>query len=211
VKYPPFRRSDFALTFRDSARGAGERREFNSLLCSWAASWPLAAHAQQAGKLPTIGFLGVDPVVWGPWTDAFVGRLRELGWIERRTIAIEYRWTEGHTERNSDIAAEFVRLNVDIIVTFGTAVPAVKRATTTIPIVFTIAQDPVGGGLVTNLARPGGNVTGLSIQATDVAGKRLQFLRELLPRLRRLALLWLTSPPRNLCWRWVRSKLRLVR
>jgi putative tryptophan/tyrosine transport system substrate-binding protein len=165
------------------------RREFITLIGGMAAAWPLTARAQQAGRLPTIGFLGVDASVWGPWTAAFVGRLRELGWIEGRTIAIEYRWAEGRPERNSEIAAEFVRLKVDVIVTFGTAVPTVKRATEVIPIVFAIAQDPVGGGLVTNLARPGGNVTGLSIQATDVAGKRLQFLREVVPRLRRLAIM----------------------
>ena len=165
------------------------RREFISLLGSATVAWPLATHAQQAGRLPTVGFLGVDSLVWGPWTAAFVGRMRELGWIEGRTIAIEYRWAEGRPERNAEIAAEFVRLKVDVIVTFGTAVPTVKRATTAIPIVFAIAQDPIGGGLVTNLARPGGNVTGLSIQATDVAGKRLQLLREIIPRLRRLAIM----------------------
>ena len=165
------------------------RREFISLLSGAAVAWPFAARAQQAGRLPTIGFLGADALVWGPWTAAFVGRLRELGWIEGRTIVIEYRWAEGRPERNAEIAAEFVRLKVDVIVTFGTAVPTVKRATTVIPIVFAVAQDPVGGGLVANLARPGGNVTGLSIQATDVAGKRLQLLREVMPRLRRLAIM----------------------
>jgi len=131
----------------------------------------------------------VDALVWGPWTAAFVGRLRELGWIEGRTIAIEYRWAEGRPERYAEFAAEFVRLKVDVIVTFGTAVPTVKRATTVIPIVFAVAQDPIGGGLVTNLARPGGNVTGLSLQATDVAAKRLQLLREIMPQLRRLAIM----------------------
>jgi putative ABC transport system substrate-binding protein len=165
------------------------RREFITLIGGAAVAWPLAARAQQAGKLPTIGFLGVDAAVWSPWTAAFVGRLRELGWIEGRNIAIEYRWAEGRAERNAEVAAEFVRLKVDVIVTFGTAVPAVKQATAVIPIVFAIAQDPVGGGLVTNLARPGGNVTGLSIQATDIAGKRLEILREVVPRLRRLVIM----------------------
>jgi len=165
------------------------RREFFTLLGSAALAWPLAARAQQTGRLPTVGFLGADASVWGPWTASFVGRLRELGWIEGRTIAIEYRWTEGQSERNAEFAAEFVRLKVDVIVTFGTAVPAVQRATAVIPIVFAIAQDPIGGGLVTNLAHPGGNVTGLSSQATDVAGKRLQLLREVMPRLRRLAIM----------------------
>jgi putative ABC transport system substrate-binding protein len=118
-----------------------------------------------------------------------VERLRELGWIDGRTIAIEYRWTEGRPERTTEIAAEFVRLNVDVIVTFGTAVPIVKQATTVIPVVFAIAQDPVGGGLVASLAKPGGNVTGLSLQASDVAGKRVELLREVVPQLRRLAIL----------------------
>jgi putative ABC transport system substrate-binding protein len=118
-----------------------------------------------------------------------VERLRELGWIDGRTIAIEYRWTEGRPERTTEIAAEFVRLKVDVIVTFGTAVPIVKQATTVIPVVFAIAQDPVGGGLVASLAKPGGNVTGLSLQASDVAGKRVELLREVVPQLRRLAIL----------------------
>jgi putative ABC transport system substrate-binding protein len=118
-----------------------------------------------------------------------VQRLRELGWIEGRTIAIEYRWAEGRGERYAEIAAEFVRLNVDVIVTVGGAVPASKQATSIIPIVFAIAVDPVGTGLVASLARPGGNVTGLSMQATDIAGKRLEFLREALPDLRRLAIM----------------------
>jgi ABC-type uncharacterized transport system substrate-binding protein len=166
-----------------------QRREFIKFFGGTVVAWPLAAHAQQAGRLPTVGFLGAGALVWGPWTAAFVGRLRELGWIEGRTIAIEYRWAEGRTERTTEIAAEFVRLKVDVIVTFGTAVPIVKQATTVIPVVFAIATDPVGGGLVTSLAKPGGNVTGLSLQATDVAGKRIEILREVVPGLRRLAIL----------------------
>jgi putative ABC transport system substrate-binding protein len=166
-----------------------QRRRFITVLGGLVAAWPLAARAQQSGRLPTIGFLGVEASVWSPWTAAFVGRLRELGWIEGRTVAIEYRWAEGRPERTAEIAAEFVRLKVDVIVTFGTAVPTVKQATAVIPIVFAIATDPVGGGLVTNLARPGGNVTGLSIQSTDVAGKRLELLRQVVPRLRRLAVM----------------------
>ena len=109
-------------------------------------------------------------------------RLRELGWIEGRTVAIEWRWAEGRSERFAEIAAEFVRLKVDVIVTSGGGVPAAKQATSVIPIVFPLAADPVGGGLVAILARPGGNVTGLSQQAADVAGKRLEILREILPR-----------------------------
>src|SRR5215467_7076310 len=171
------------------------RREFVVLLAGAAAAWPLAARAQQPGKLPTIGFLGTDASVWRPWTAAFVGRLRELGWIEGRTIAIEYRWLEGRLDRVVEITAEFVRLQVDCIVTNGDAVPTIKEATSVIPIVFAIANDPVGGGLVASLARPGGNVTGLSGQATDLAGKRLELLREVVPRLRRLAIMFNVGYP----------------
>ena len=116
-------------------------------------------------------------------------RLRELGWIEGRTIAIEYRWSEARPARHAEIAAEFVRLKVDVIVTNATAVPTLKQATEVIPIVFALGPDPVGGGLVASLARPGSNVTGLSIQSTDLAAKRLELLREVLPRLRRLAII----------------------
>jgi putative ABC transport system substrate-binding protein len=165
-----------------------QRREFITLLGGSAVLRPFAARAA-AGKLRTIGFLGVDAPVWSAWTAAFVERLRELGWIEGRSIGIEYRWTQGRPERVSDFAAELVRANVDIIVTYGTAVPLVKQATAVIPIVFTIAQDPVGGGLVASLAHPGGNATGLSIQSTDVAGKRVELLREVVPQLRRLAIM----------------------
>ena len=167
-----------------------KRREFITLLGGTAATWPLAARAQQAGRLPTIGFLGMNPpVAQSQWTAAFVQRLRELGWIEGRTAVVEYRWAEGRTERAAEFVTEFVRLKVDVIVTVGAAVPAAKQVTSVIPIVFAAANDPVGRGLVASLARPGGNVTGLSIQSTDVAGKRLQLLREVLPNLHRLALL----------------------
>ena len=155
-----------------------------------AAVWPLVSFAQQAGKRPTIGFLGADALAFAPWTAAFVARLRELGWIEGRTIEIEYRWSEGRPERYAEIAAEFVRLKVDVIVTVGSAVPIVKQATSTIPIVFAVGIDPVGSGLVATLAKPGGNVTGLSIQANELAGKRLELLREAVPPLRRLAILF---------------------
>ena len=118
----------------------------------------------------------------------FERRLRELGWIEDRTVAIEYRWTEGRSERYAEIAAEFVRLKVDVIVTVGSAVSAAKQATSVIPIVFAVAVDPLGSGLVAGLARPGGNVTGLSVQSADLADKRLE-MRELIPNLRRLAIM----------------------
>ena len=166
------------------------RRDFIKVIGSAAATWPLAARAQQPTKLPTIGFLGADASAFAPWTAAFVARLAELGWIENRTIAIEYRWSEGRTERYAEIAAEFVRLKVDAIVTVGSAVPTVRQATAAIPIVFAVAIDPVGSGLVASLAKPGGNVTGLSLQATNLAGKRLELLREVVPQLRRLAIIF---------------------
>ena len=166
------------------------RREFITLLSGALAARPLAARAQQQpNKLPTVGFMGANASVFSPWTAAFVDRLRELGWIEGRTIAIEYRWSEGRPERNTEIAAEFVRLKVDVVVTLGSAVPALKPVTSAIPIVFALSTDPVGGGLVASLARPGGNVTGLSNQAADVASKRFEFLREVVPHLHRLAIM----------------------
>jgi len=166
-----------------------KRREFIKLLMGVTSALPLPARAQQADKLPTIGFLGSDPVGFSPWTAPFVARLRELGWIEGRTVSIEYRWSEGRTERYVEIAEEFVRLNVNVIVTVGSAVPSVKQATTIIPIVFAVAIDPVASGLVASLAKPGGNVTGLSIQAADLASKRLEILREIVPSLRQLAVM----------------------
>jgi len=145
--------------------------------------------AQQAGKLPTIGVLGTaTPAAQGQWIAAFVQRLRELGWSDAR-IAVDVRWAEGRNERYAEIAAEFVRLNVDVIVTTGTSVPAVKQATSVIPIVFAISGDPVGAGFVASLARPGGNVTGLSQLAADLGGKRLEILREIVPGLKRFAIL----------------------
>jgi putative tryptophan/tyrosine transport system substrate-binding protein len=167
-----------------------KRRQFITLLGGAAASWPLVARAQQAGKLPTIGFLGTStPANMSRWTAAFAQRLHDLGWIESRTVAIEYRWAEARPERYAEIAAEFVRLNVDVIVTTVPAAPAAKQATSVTPIVFILASDPVGGGLVASLARPGGNVTGLSTQATDLASKRVEFLREVVPHLSGLAIL----------------------
>jgi len=167
-----------------------KRRDFITLLSGAAVAWPVVARAQQAGKLPTIGFLGVStPSGWSHYVTAFEQRLRELGWIEGRNVAIEYRWAEGRGERFAEIAAEFVRNKVDIIVTGGGAVVAAKQATLIIPIVFALANDPVGIGLVASLSQPGGNVTGLSQQATDLAGKRLELLCELVPGISRLAIL----------------------
>ena len=166
------------------------RREFISLL-GGATAWPLSARAQQTRRLRTIGFLGAaTAVVWAPWTAAFEKRLDELGWMKGRTVAIEYRWAEGRSERFTEIATEFVRFNVDAIVTAGTeSTTAAKQVTSVIPIVFALATDPLGAGLVESLARPGGNLTGLSLQSPDLAGKRLELLRGLVPNLRKLAIL----------------------
>ena len=167
-----------------------KRREFITLIVGATATWPMRTSAQQTGKLPTIGFLGASASGFAPWAAAFVARLRELGWVEGRTIAIEYRWSEGRPERYAEIAAEFVRLKVDVILTVGSAVPIVRQATTVIPIVFAIATDPVGSGLVASLAKPGGNVTGQSNQAAELAGKKVELLREVMPQLRRLAVMF---------------------
>ena len=164
------------------------RREFVALLSVSAAS-PLATVAQQ--RKPTIGFLGAGtPSTWTHRVASFVQRLGELGWFESRTVAIECRWADGNTRRYSEIAAEFVRLNVDVIVTGGTLSGiAAKRATSAIPIVVAASGDPVGTGLVASLGRPGANVTGLSNQQPDAMGKRLEIMREVLPRLRRMGIL----------------------
>jgi len=173
-----------------STGGGMQRRELIVLIFGATATWPATTYAQQTGKLSTIGFLGASASGFAPWAAAFAARLRDLGWVENRTVAIEYRWSEGRPERYAEIAAEFVRLKVDVILTVGSAVPIVKQATTTIPVVFAVAIDPVGSGLVASLAKPGGNVTGLSIQANELAGKRVELLREVVPQLRRLAILF---------------------
>jgi putative ABC transport system substrate-binding protein len=166
-----------------------KRREFITLL-GGATAWPLGAHAQQSSKLPTLGFLGTTTASsQRQWTDAFLQRLRELGWTEGRNLTIEYRWAEGRLERSAELVAELVRLKVDVIVAHSAEpVLAAKRETAVIPIVFPVAADPVGTGLVASLTRPGGNATGLSLQATDAAGKRVEILREVLPGVRRLGI-----------------------
>ncbi|HEY1474690.1 MAG TPA: ABC transporter substrate-binding protein [Pseudolabrys sp.] len=178
--------------------GGLHRREFIAVLCGSAIGpmvSPRAARAQN--KLPTIGFLGATtPQVWSAFVAAFIQRLRELGWVDGGNIAIEYRWAEGRGERYAEFAAEFIRLKVDVIVTAGTAaVIAVKKATSQIPVVFAAAGDPVGTGLVASLARPGGNLTGLSNQQTDLAGNRLALLREVVPGLRRVAVMGNVNTP----------------
>ena len=167
-----------------------KRRAFITLLGGAAAAWPIAVRAQQTAKLPTIGYLGTaTPATQGQWAAAFVQRLRQLGWIENRNVAIEYRWAEGRSERFVEIATEFVQLKVDLIVASTTpAVIAAKQATAAIPIVFATVNDPVSTGLVASLARPGGNLTGLSNQLGDTASKRLELLREIVPGLRRLGI-----------------------
>jgi putative ABC transport system substrate-binding protein len=174
------------------------RREFITLV-GGAAAWPLTAGAQQQRrKLPMIGLLGSStPSAWAPWTAAFQQRLRELGWIEGHNITIEYRWAESRNERGAEIAAEFSRLKVDVIVTTGAAVLAVKDTIATVPVVFASWSDPMGSGYVASLARPGGNATGLSAQAIDTAAKRLELLREAIPGLRRLAILARLDNPSN--------------
>ena len=158
-----------------------KRRAFITLL-GGAAAWPLAARAQQSGKLPTMGIIGSGtPATHGHWYAALVQRLRELGWIDGRTVVVEYRWAQGRDERFAEIAAEFVQRKVDVIVTSSTVgVMTAKQATSVIPIVF-VAGDPVGTGLVASLARPGGNATGLSLQQTETNGKRFELLREVVP------------------------------
>jgi putative tryptophan/tyrosine transport system substrate-binding protein len=168
------------------------RRDFIVALGATAAAWPLASRAQQ--KVPVIGFLGTtSPSAWP--VAAFEQRLSELGWISGRTITIDYHWTEGRNEQALAIAEGFVQRKVDIIVAGGNAVAAAMQATSSIPIVFPVAVDPLGSGFVASLSRPGGNVTGLSLQGNDVAGKRLQMLREIVPGLRHLAIMVNVSYP----------------
>jgi putative ABC transport system substrate-binding protein len=166
------------------------RREFIGLLGSAVAAWPLIARAQRA-RMPTIGFLGpLTQSAQRDWTAAFLMSMRTHGWIDGDTIAIKYRWAEGRTDRFAEIAAELVRLKVDVIVTAGTlATIAAKQATTEIPIVFGAVTDAVGSGLVANLPHPGGNVTGLTMQQHDTASKRIELLHDVIPNLRRVAVL----------------------
>jgi putative tryptophan/tyrosine transport system substrate-binding protein len=173
------------------------RRRFLATLGGSAVAWPLAAPAQQRAKLPTIGILASgSPEAQGRWWAAFVEQLRVMGWVEGRNVAIEHRWAEGRSERFTEIAAEFVRLNVEIIITDGSpAIAAAKRATPVIPIVFAAAGDPVATGLVASLARPGNNVTGMSLMSSELGAKRLELLGEVLPRLSRVAVLWNVDNP----------------
>jgi putative tryptophan/tyrosine transport system substrate-binding protein len=171
------------------------KREFITLLGGAPAAWPLAARAQQPGKIRAIGLL--SPASRSPSVvPALFDALAELGWIEGKNLVVERRYAENRPERLPELAAELVRLNVDVIVANGTLGPlAAKQATSTIPIVMTASGDPLGSGLVASLARPGGNVTGMSLMAPDLGGKRLELLKELLPQLARVAVLWNAANP----------------
>jgi putative ABC transport system substrate-binding protein len=168
-----------------------KRREFITLLGGAAVARPLAARAQQLEKARKLGFLGAATSSVGtPWLAALVQRLGELGWVEGRNLHIDVRWAEGRNDRATEIAVEFARADLDLIVTWATGPAlAVKRATSKIPVVFALATDPLGSGLVASLARPGGNVTGMSVVNLDLVGKRVELLREIVPDLRRLAVL----------------------
>ena len=177
------------------------RREFITLL-GGAAVWPLAARAQQMGKVPRIGYLGSSsPSLEPHFVEAFRQKLRELGHIEGENIAIEYRWAEGQDRRLPELAAELVRLQPNVIVTAGTpGALAAMQATKTIPIVMASSGDPVGAGLVTSLARPGGHVTGFTIVGPQIEGKRLDLLKEAVPELSRVAVLWNPSYPASVSY-----------
>jgi putative tryptophan/tyrosine transport system substrate-binding protein len=174
-----------------------QRRDFIKVVAGSAIAWPLAAHAQQAAKLPSVGFLTAGSAgASTPFLAALLEGLRQLDWIEGKTVVMAYRYAENRNDRLPELATELVRLNVDVIVAAGTLAPlAAKHATTTIPIVMTAAGDPLGSGLVASLAQPGGNVTGLSLMMSDVSGKRLELLKELVPGLSRVAVLWNSTNP----------------
>src|SRR5262249_30055864 len=166
--------------------------DFIKIVGGAAAAWPYAARAQQShvpasGKSPVIAFLGgATPAMWAPWTGAFVERLKGLGWIEGQTVKLEVRWAEGRQELYTQYDHEFAELNPNVIFATGAGVRAVTKATSTVPVI-TFANEPLGTGMVKSLARPSGNVTGISLQNLDLANKRFEFLREVVPNIRRLA------------------------
>lgn len=166
------------------------RRDFVAAIGGAAVVWPFAARSQQPAKRPVVGFLAAGTQAsHGAWIATFAQRLSELGWTEGRNVTIEYRWAAGSTERAAEIAAEFVRQKVDVIVTSAYGTDAAKQVTSTIPIVFAAYGDPVAAGLVESVARPGANVTGLTVQADELAGKRIELLRDIMPKFRRLSAL----------------------
>jgi len=175
-----------------------KRREFITLFCGTTAMWPLAARAQQNERVHRIGFLtaGASGADNTPGLPAFVNGLQQLGWVDGKNIIIEYRYAENHLNRLSELATELVQLKVDVIVAAGTLAPlALKRATATIPTVMTSAGDPLGTGLVASLARPGGNITGLSLMSPEIAAKRLELLKDVVPELARVAVIWNAANP----------------
>ncbi len=168
------------------------RREFLTLIGGLAATWPLAARGQQAGKLPTIGYLGIGTADANPeLMPGFVQGLADTGYVLDRNVAILYRWANGDYGRLPDLATDLVKQNVDVIVTFAAfpTVFAAKAATATIPIVFMIGGDPVAGGLVASLSHPGGNLTGITATASEVGPKRLEILHQLVPKADEIAIL----------------------
>jgi putative ABC transport system substrate-binding protein len=175
------------------------RRGVGLLMASvMALGMPGRLGAQAPRRLPVIGVLGAGTeATWAPWTEAFLRRLEELGWTDGRSVAIAYRWAQGRNDAIASITAEFVRIPVDVIVTVGGAAQIAMRSTSTVPIVFAIAVEPVGIGLVASLSRPGGNLTGLSLQGSDLAGKRIEILREAVPGLRRIAIIANTGSAAN--------------
>jgi ABC-type uncharacterized transport system substrate-binding protein len=174
-----------------------DRRAFIGTIAGGLLAAPLAADAQPAGKVPRVGFLTAFSRSDVPqWREGFRQGLRDFGYTEGRNIVIEYRYAEGRPERLPGLAAELVRLNMDVIAAETTpASLAVQHATSTIPIVMTLVADPVGSGLISSLARPGGNITGLSLQLPDIAAKRLQLLREAVPGVSRVGILWNAASP----------------
>ena len=166
------------------------RREFVQLIGGAAAAWPVVARGQQPVRIPVVGFLVAgSQISHGAWVAAFVQRMSELGWTEGRNITIEYRWAAGDNQRMVEFAAEFVQRKVDVIVSSANGVRIARQATSSIPIVFAAFSDPVAAGLAASLARPGGNATGLTVQPSDLAGKRIGLLREIIPNFRRLSAL----------------------
>ena len=166
------------------------RRKFMLLLGGFAVASTSGAYGQQSAKQPVIGFLVAGTQAsHGAWVAAFAQRLSELGWTAGRNIKIEYRWAAGDIRQMTEFATEFVQEKVDVIVTSAYGVVAAKQATSTIPIVFAAYGDAVSNGIVGSLARPGGNVTGLSIQPRELSSKRLELLRDIIPNVRRLAAL----------------------
>ena len=171
------------------------RRDFIKVIAGSAVAWPLVARAQQPGRVYRIGFITAGVPI-PALRRAFYDALRMLGWVESKNFVIEERYSENRLDRLPALVAELVRLNVDVIVAAGTLAPlAAKKATATIPIVMTSAGDPLGAGLIANLALPGGNVTGLSLMAPDLGGKRLELLKEIVPVLASVAIIWNAASP----------------